>query len=434
MAVDIGLVGPFISLETSTRRIEDSHRRALQKRSPPVLASMPTHSLRTLPCLMLSLSLLLFAACASAAVGAEETHDERGPGANKVDEVGSCEESCDEQAPTGCWCDEACESYDDCCSDKSEVCDCEPSSCDGLCGEANDGCGSTQDCGPCACEPSNCDGLCGEASDGCGGTQDCGPCTCEPSSCDGLCGEANDGCGSTQDCGVCDAFLPGGVFTATGDAQAGPLSGLCLVDASLVRQGAEVTVTLHHVQAINSQGSGRIAGFDEQDMIDALADTTIVLGAGGQASGSVAGWLYDVVVSETEIEIDLDTSPYAGDAVACATSFAWPPMEQTVTSWEGYAIDSHVVTQPLFYVTPVLPAGQYDIDLGPGSSANEPEMRVRAGYAYPSSPFFGWAVPDCKRIGSGTCSVVLDQPSEITIALNPRTYSWATYDLNVVGF
>lgn len=35
----------------------------------------------------------------------------------------TCEGSCGTYSPTGCWCDEACTQYGDCCPDKVEVCD-----------------------------------------------------------------------------------------------------------------------------------------------------------------------------------------------------------------------------------------------------------------------------------------------------------------------
>jgi hypothetical protein len=70
----------------------------------------------------------------------------------KADGIATCEDACGDQAPAGCWCDDLCEDYGDCCDDKAEVCDCEPLSCEelGACGEVDDGCGSTLDCGACA--------------------------------------------------------------------------------------------------------------------------------------------------------------------------------------------------------------------------------------------------------------------------------------------
>jgi len=38
----------------------------------------------------------------------------------------SCSGSCGDKAPSGCWCDEQCAKYGDCCSDKAAVCDAPP--------------------------------------------------------------------------------------------------------------------------------------------------------------------------------------------------------------------------------------------------------------------------------------------------------------------
>lgn len=36
---------------------------------------------------------------------------------------GSCVDACGEQSPDGCWCDDLCADYGDCCADKTQVCD-----------------------------------------------------------------------------------------------------------------------------------------------------------------------------------------------------------------------------------------------------------------------------------------------------------------------
>jgi len=41
----------------------------------------------------------------------------------KADVALSCEESCGGQAAGGCWCDDSCPSYGDCCPDKTLRCD-----------------------------------------------------------------------------------------------------------------------------------------------------------------------------------------------------------------------------------------------------------------------------------------------------------------------
>ena len=70
------------------------------------------------------LPLLLAAACSTQTGSLSESGDpERAP-LGKADAVGTCEDACDGPALVGnCWCDDLCESYGDCCSDKAEICD-----------------------------------------------------------------------------------------------------------------------------------------------------------------------------------------------------------------------------------------------------------------------------------------------------------------------
>jgi hypothetical protein len=132
---------------------------------------------------------------------------------------------------------------------------CVPATCASLgqeCGQPNDGCGGTLDCGGCgntelcdsglcveelvttpappACVPDTCGVLgieCGVRSDGCGDYIACGNCesgyscnsgvcvqtsspppVCEPDTCDSLsreCGVASDGCGGSLSCGGCQS-------------------------------------------------------------------------------------------------------------------------------------------------------------------------------------------------------------------------------------
>ncbi|MEX1364729.1 MAG: endonuclease/exonuclease/phosphatase family protein [Nannocystaceae bacterium] len=68
----------------------------------------------------------------------------------------TCEGSCGGQSPDGCWCDDACVSFGNCCADKVAVCDPplpDPNSCEGHCGAqapggcwCNDSCVSYGDC------------------------------------------------------------------------------------------------------------------------------------------------------------------------------------------------------------------------------------------------------------------------------------------------
>lgn len=49
----------------------------------------------------------------------------------------SCEGRCGQQAPVGCWCDDLCQQYGDCCPDYEEKCVAE--TCQGKCGQYNQG-------------------------------------------------------------------------------------------------------------------------------------------------------------------------------------------------------------------------------------------------------------------------------------------------------
>lgn len=53
--------------------------------------------------------------------------------------AGSCVGSCGGQSPDGCWCDEYCSGYGDCCTDYDAVCngtpEPDPNSCEGYCGQ-----------------------------------------------------------------------------------------------------------------------------------------------------------------------------------------------------------------------------------------------------------------------------------------------------------
>ncbi len=68
------------------------------------------------------LVLLAVAACDPAPPTEAPTPEDRGPN-GKADLAGTCEESCGEMSPSGCWCDDSCVEFGDCCPDKSSVCD-----------------------------------------------------------------------------------------------------------------------------------------------------------------------------------------------------------------------------------------------------------------------------------------------------------------------
>lgn len=135
--------------------------------------------------------------------------------ANAAEAVpGSCSlDDCGAQSPDGCWCDELCESYGDCCADVADVCagdGCAPVLCEIYCpfGNAVD----DQGCELCACKPSwDCAGfwpqpcpeemvcvdVAGDDCDPAAGGADC-PGTCVPADdpecpspeayCDAVCG------------------------------------------------------------------------------------------------------------------------------------------------------------------------------------------------------------------------------------------------------
>ncbi len=68
---------------------------------------------------------------AAGLIGCSIEDAERAPGADRgtwqptdrADENASCSGSCGDQSAAGCWCDDACAEYGDCCPDKGAVCD-----------------------------------------------------------------------------------------------------------------------------------------------------------------------------------------------------------------------------------------------------------------------------------------------------------------------
>jgi hypothetical protein len=114
---------------------------------------------------LLSCCLLLLAlvACAD-----ESATADRGP-IGKADQIGSCEpDTCGGPAAKGnCWCDDECETYGDCCSNKAEMCDAEVAACGGFAGltcgegeychyEQEDMCGGADQLGSCQKLPEAC--------------------------------------------------------------------------------------------------------------------------------------------------------------------------------------------------------------------------------------------------------------------------------------
>lgn len=97
----------------------------------------------------------------------------------------SCEGSCGGQAPAGCWCDESCAQYGDCCEDKVEQCDpCTVAECGPAPGAPNVLCddsvtvGGPTDCmrlddGTCGYEFIECPSTACESNDDCDATEFC---------------------------------------------------------------------------------------------------------------------------------------------------------------------------------------------------------------------------------------------------------------------
>ncbi len=74
---------------------------------------------------LLNYIILVFLAvgCDDPRVGEESVFD-YGTGGEiaRLDVSGSCVNSCGDFSPQGCWCDEICEFYEDCCKDISKTC------------------------------------------------------------------------------------------------------------------------------------------------------------------------------------------------------------------------------------------------------------------------------------------------------------------------
>lgn len=66
--------------------------------------------------------LLALSACDQSPPEGEVRGTWDGQGSAKADRGASCAGHCDEEAPAGCWCDESCVTYGDCCADYEPVC------------------------------------------------------------------------------------------------------------------------------------------------------------------------------------------------------------------------------------------------------------------------------------------------------------------------
>jgi hypothetical protein len=145
--------------------------------------------------------LALVTACddADRASSAERgTPIQRGQG--KADGTNSCAGYCGGMAPAGCYCDDTCDDWGDCCPDKAEVCDGTPASCEGHCGgQSPAGCYCDDACenwGDCCQDKQQ---VCGAGEEGCTGNDACDDGqVCNIESCDsgatGSCVERPDAC------------------------------------------------------------------------------------------------------------------------------------------------------------------------------------------------------------------------------------------------
>lgn len=75
--------------------------------------------------------------CAPQSAPTIEDTEETGDRGDAVQGSGTCEtaEVCGGQSADGCWCDDACKYYGDCCEDVPEVCDLDECVSDDTCGE-----------------------------------------------------------------------------------------------------------------------------------------------------------------------------------------------------------------------------------------------------------------------------------------------------------
>ncbi len=177
--------------------------------------------------------------------GVEDVGEERGP-IGKADLFGQCRDEkrdrCGGKSSGNCWCDEACSTFGDCCSDYADAC--EGESCDPtlLCGQAIS-CVEGQ-WYPTTCGPANCDapmGPCGEPEPECDPGLFCTqvltcvdgalyPTGCGPANCDapiGPCGDPEPECNPELFCTqvltcVDGELYPTGCGPANCDAPIGP--------------------------------------------------------------------------------------------------------------------------------------------------------------------------------------------------------------------
>lgn len=108
--------------------------------------------------LLLALPLVVLGACITDLSETDPLSAGRGEVSAAALEHGSCADACGGLSDDGCWCDDLCATYGDCCSDYEPVCVAPP---------APEGCESDQDCGA--------GSFCQRAVGQCGGEGVCAP-------------------------------------------------------------------------------------------------------------------------------------------------------------------------------------------------------------------------------------------------------------------
>lgn len=145
---------------------------------------------------------LILGVAGLSACGDDRAEEERGEFRNpvgKADDTLSCKDHCGKKAPGGCWCDELCAQYGDCCTDKIDECDpkAQPT-CKDSCGKKSpDGCW--------------CDAACAKYGDCCPDKQQL--CDAKPGC------KANADCGANEYCHLDSGCLDG---TVEGECKATP--------------------------------------------------------------------------------------------------------------------------------------------------------------------------------------------------------------------
>jgi V8-like Glu-specific endopeptidase len=218
---------------------------------------------------------------------------------------GPCADSCGAQAPDGCWCDEQCDGFGDCCPGVCDDCPtlshCEPPAgdCAGNCGgQAPDGCWCDEqcdgfgDCCPGVCDDcpglSHCDAPAGPCAGNCGGQAD--GCWCDEQ-CDGF-GDCCEGvCNDCPELSHCGGLGGGGV--GTGGSGNGFDTKMAIYNACPSGSG--------QVIACNNDSCGVLSSIT----INATAGETFIIRIGGH-NGDTGNGILTISCEETTPACDGD--------------------------------------------------------------------------------------------------------------------------------